>query len=467
MSQRERDRLKVMAAVMDGKRTQAEAGRLMKLSPRQVRRMARRLAKEGDAGVIHRLRGRPSNHRRDEAVRRQAVDIYRREMSDFTLVMASEKLAVRHLPVPPRTLRDWLEAEGVRQPKYRRDVHRTRRERRPCFGELEQADGSHHDWLEGRGPWMVLVAMIDDATSKVTARFYGGETTEAYMDLLGRYLRRHGRMVAMYVDRDSIFRAEHRDPSEPQPSLTQFSRALGDLGIDLILAHSPQAKGRIERFFQTAQDRLVKELRLAKAATMEEANAVLEKTFLPWFNRWCRVKAASPNDAHRPLQPSMRLESILSFQDRRKVGNDYTIRFNNEVYQILPPARPGLRGGWVIVEQRRDGTLHLRFKTAYLKYRIGGPAHSAGALPPHPRSLSRSRTPADRAKERGHAADAARPAAVRPASGRSGRTPAEPYPPRGKTTVPHPKPYRPPADHPWRQSGHFNPPQKADISIHP
>jgi hypothetical protein len=211
----------------------------------------------------------------------------------------------------------------------------------------------------------------------------------------------------------------------------------------------------------------VKELRLAKAATMAEANAVLEKTFLPWFNRWCSVAPASPNDANRPLHPSMRLESILSFQERRKVGNDYTIRFNNEVYQILPPARPGLRGGWVTVERRLDGTLHLRFKTAFLNYRLWGPAPRAGALPPDPRSLSLSRTPATREHKRGHAAGAARPAAVRPASGRSGRTPAEPCPPRGKTSVPYPQPYRPPADHPWRQSGHFNPPKKADISIHP
>jgi transposase-like protein len=222
MSQRERDRLKVMAPVLGKKRTQAEAARLMGLCARQVRRIQRRLEKVGDAGIIHRLRGLPSNHRRDADVRRQAVEIYRREMSDFNLTMASEKLAARKVKVPARTLRDWLSAEGLWKPKYKRDQHRSRRERRACFGELVQADGSHHDWLEGRGPWMVLVAMIDDATSKVTARFYPGETTEAYMDLLRRYLMRHGRMAAMYVDRDSIFRAEDHDPYEPRPSLTQF-----------------------------------------------------------------------------------------------------------------------------------------------------------------------------------------------------------------------------------------------------
>ena len=467
MSQRERDRLRVMAPVLGKKRTQAEAGRLMGLCARQVRRIHRRLEKEGDAGIIHRLRGRPSNHRRDEAIRRQAVEIYRLEMPDFNLTMASEKLAARKVKVPARTLRDWLSAEGLWQPKYKRDKHRSRRERRACWGELVQADGSHHDWLEGRGPRMVLVAMIDDATSKVTARFYPGETTEAYMDLLGRYLRRHGRMAAMYVDRDSIFRAEDHDPYDPRPNLTQFSRALEELGIQLILAYSPQAKGRIERFFQTAQDRLVKELRLAKAATMEEANAVLQKTFLRWFNRWCVVKAVSPNDAHRPLEASMRLESILSFQENRKVGNDYTIRLDNQVYQLLPPALPGQRGGWVTVEKRLNGTLHVRFKDTYVKYRTCGRSRDAGASPPHPQSLSLQGTPAGGCHKEGRAAEATRPSAVRPASGRSGRTPAEPYPPRGKTTLPDATPYRPPSDHPWRRGGHFNPPKPADILIHP
>jgi hypothetical protein len=252
MSQRDRDRLKVLSLVKDGKRSQVEAARLLRLSTRQIRRLQLRLAAEGDGGVIHRLRGRPSNHRRSQALRRQAVRIFRKEMPDFGAQLACEKLAERGLVVPVGTLRDWLRAEGLLQPRRRRDQHRRRRERRECFGELVQGDGSHHDWLEGRGPWMVLVVFIDDATSKVTARFYPGETTEAYMDLLGRYLRRHGRMAAMYVDRDSIFRAEDQHPSDPRPTLTQFSRALGELQIELILAYSPQAKGRIERFFQTA-----------------------------------------------------------------------------------------------------------------------------------------------------------------------------------------------------------------------
>ncbi len=179
------------------------------------------------------------------------------------------------------------------------------------------------------------------------------------MDLLWRYMRKRGRMTAMYVDRDSIFRAEKRDPHDPQPTLTQFKRALNELQIGLILANTPQAKGRVERFNKTAQDRLVKELRLAGATTMEQANEVLDKVFLPWFNRRCVVPPVSPNNAHRPLHQSMRLGSILSIQEKRKVTNDYTIRLDNHVYQILPPALPGLRGGWVTIEKRLDGKLHL------------------------------------------------------------------------------------------------------------
>ena len=278
MSQRERDRLKVLSLVAQGKRSQVEAARLLRLSTRQTRRLQKRLRVQGDAGLVHKLRGRPSNHRRAGSLRQQVVGIFKAQMADFGALLASEKLQQRGLAVPVGTLRDWLRAEGLLQPKRQRDKHRRRRERRQCFGELVQADGSHHDWLEGRGPRAVLVAMIDDATSKLTARFYPAETTEAYMDLLRRYIRKHGRMVAMYVDRDSIFRAEDHDPHDPRPTLTQFKRALNELEIDLILANSPQAKGRVERSHQTAQDRLVKELRLAGASTIQQANDVLDKT---------------------------------------------------------------------------------------------------------------------------------------------------------------------------------------------
>ena len=304
MSQHERDVLKVMSLVLSGKRTQAEAARLLGRSERQVRRLQRRLEKDGDGGVVHRLRGRRSNNALDKAVRTRALSLCRKHYVGFGPTLAAEKLSEEHdLPMSVETLRGLLLAEGLWVRKRHRDKHRARRERRACFGEMVQADASEHDWLEGRGPMLTLVGMIDDATDRIVCRFVASETTEAYMDVLGRWIGKHGRPGSWYTDRHGIFRAEEKVAGydEKRAVPTQFSRALGELGIELILANSPQAKGRVERLWGTAQDRLVKELRLAKARTIEQANAVLEEKFMPWFNRRCTHKPASGNDAHRPL----------------------------------------------------------------------------------------------------------------------------------------------------------------------
>jgi hypothetical protein len=254
MSQQERDVLQILQLVHAGSLTQVEAARLLRLSSRQVRRLLRRLADEGDQAVVHRLRGKPSNHRIDPALRRKILTAYRRDYSDFGPTFASEKLAEQGLAVSPETLRQWLLAEGLWHRQRRRDPHRQRRPRRSCFGELVQMDTSIHDWTEGRGEPMVLVNMIDDATSRILSGFYEGETVEAHFDLLGRWIQRYGRPRALYTDRDSIF--EYQDKGRGDPSgVTQFGRALAELDIELILARSPQAKGRVERFFETAQDR--------------------------------------------------------------------------------------------------------------------------------------------------------------------------------------------------------------------
>jgi transposase InsO family protein len=373
---------------------------------------------------------------------------YRERYNGFGPTLAAEKLTAEGLVVSDETLRNWLLTAALWTQKRQRDKHRQRRDRRECFGELTQADGSEHDWLEGRGPRMVLLVMIDDATSKVVARFYPAETTEGYMDLLRRYVRKHGRMVAMYTDNDSVF---VNWDAQGNRVATQFSRALDELDIGWIPAGSPQAKGRVERFNGTAQDRLVKELRLAEATTMEEANKVLDAIFLPWFNRRCTVKPASGNDAHRRLHASMNLSAILSIQETRTVSNDYTIRLDNQVYQLLKPALPGQRGGLVIVEQRLDGSMRIRFKQTYLAYHQIGPAERVGALPPAPRSLSHGRAPAAGRKKQGQAVVTAGPCAVRLAVGRSGRTPAEPCPPNGGRKNKPKRPWRPPAEHPWRK----------------
>jgi hypothetical protein len=227
------------------------------------------------------------------------------------------------------------------------------------------------------------------------------------------------------------------------------------LAIEWIPAYSPQAKGRVERFNQTAQDRLVKELRLAKAANVEQANEVLGATFLPWFNRRCTVKPVSANDAHRPIHQAMDLAAILSVQDTRTVGNDYTFRLDNRVYQLPPPPLPGLRRGKVLIEQRLDGSMHVRFKKHYLQFQLVATtaAEDLGALPPNPRSLSHWRIPADNTK--GCATEATQPSAVHPTVKRSGRTPALPYHPDG-THIATPKaPYRPPPSHPGETNRSF------------
>lgn len=382
MSQRERDVLKVMQPVLDGERTQAEAARLLRLSARQVRRIQHKLRAGGDAALVHGLRGKPSNHRRDPALRRGVLKAYRARYPDFGPTLAAEKLAAEGLHVGAETLRRWLLAEGLWERRRHRDPHRSRRPRRSCFGELVQMDASIHDWLEGRGEEVVLITMIDDATSRVMARFYPAGTVEAHMDLLGRWLRKYGRPSAIYTDRHSIFEPHEKGRPRADPeAMTQFGRALAELDVELIRAYSPQAKGRVERSFGTAQDRWVKELRLARAKTCEQANAALER-LVPDHNRRFARTASTPTDAHRHLGPAHRLESILSTQSERVVSNDYVVRWANRHYQLLPPVHPGERGGRVVIEQRLDGSMAIRFGKRYLAYRevkaTGGREEAAG-----------------------------------------------------------------------------------------
>ena len=463
MSQRERDVLKVMSGVLGGERTQVEAARLLGRSVRQVRRMQRRLEEEGDGAVMHGLRGRPSNRRVGEGIRERVLAEYRRELMGFGPTLASEKLAERRLEVVPETLRLWLTSAGLWERQRKRDRHRRRRERRACFGELVQMDTSIHDWTEGRGEEMVLVAMIDDATSRIEARFYCGETLESHWDLLGRWRVRYGRPRALYTDRDSIFQSQSRGRGNRQ-AVTQFGRALEELEIELIWAYSPQAKGRVERFFGVAQDRWVKELRLRGVKTRAAANQWLERRLVAEYNQRYSVRPLSGSDAHRGLGPRHHPGAILSVQCQRVVANDYTVRLDNRIYQLEPPAWPGLRGGRVTIEDRLDGTRAIRFRERYLKFHevaVGGT--QSGAFPVQSGSLSHSR-PLAALKQKDRAClMQTRSAATRPVAGRSGRTPAEPYPPDGNGEITGKVPDRPAADHPWRRS--FLNWRKADISI--
>jgi len=398
---RERDRLRVLHEVEKQHIGQWEAAQQLALSGRQLRRLLARIRNEGDGGLIHKLRGRPAKRRIAEGVKRRAMAIVAREYPDFGPTLAAEYLAAHHgLPVSRETLRKWMMQAGLWKRRRQRvlEVH-VWRPRRSCVGELVQWDTSDHDWLEGRGPRLSLLAMIDDATSRVLARFAEQDTTQENFRLLWSYLERWGRPVEFYTDKDSMFtvnraRKEAEDEAWPE-ALTQIGRALRELRIGWIAAHSPQAKGRVERFFGTAQDRLVKGLRKAGVQVLEEANRYLELQYLPeWNSRFTR-EAANPSDAHRPLRAEHDLAVILCHVEGRVVNNDYTFRYAGKSYQIAREAiRPGLRGGVVRVEERLDSSLAVRFGNGYLtitpcepRARLEGEASSRP--PAHPARASK------------------------------------------------------------------------------
>jgi hypothetical protein len=462
MSQRERDRLRILHDLKARRLKQTKAAELLDLTIRQVRRLLDRWTELGDPGLIHGLRGRPSNRSCKASLRRRVLARYRKKYADFGPTLASEKLASDGLVVSPDTLRRWLLAEGLWQRRRRRDVHRQRRPRRSCFGELVQMDTSIHDWTEGRGESMVLITMIDDATSRLLARFYPSDTVEAHFDLLGRWLVAQGRPRALYTDRHSIFESQKRGVPDAEGE-TQFGRALAELDIELIRARSPQAKGRVERSFGTAQDRWVKEMRLAKVRTIDQANALLER-LLPDHNRRFAVPAADEADGHRAVGKRHHLAAILSVQTVRVVSNDYVVRLANRFYQLDKPIYPGERGGKVVVEMRLDGTMAIRLGDRYLNYheietRV---PNSASADSASADSASADSASADSAsaedEEKSSEKKGRRPSkdrrspGVKPTGGRSGRTPAEPYPPDGKKQDKTSGPHRPRADHPWRRS---------------
>ena len=369
MSDRELERLVVLKSVASKFRTQGEASALLGLSTRQVRRLLGRVRVEGDSAVVHKLRGRASNRCRDASLRRRVIELYRQEMSDYGPTLACERLAEKHrLIVPRETLRRWLVSAGAWERSRQRDVPRMRRARRACFGEMLQADGSVHDWLEGRGPRCTLIALIDDATSTVLARFHPAETTESYFDVFGRWVRRHGLPIALYTDRSGIFRTERKKRETDLEKEPQFARALEQLWVRRILAYSPQAKGRVERLFGTLQDRWVKALREAGASTIEEANDLLDRQLLKAFNTRFTIPAASVQNAHRPSPRASDLASALCVHTERVVSNDYTVRHAKKVYQLMQPLPPGLRGSTITLETRSHGEVLLRSGQTFLPW---------------------------------------------------------------------------------------------------
>jgi hypothetical protein len=302
MNKRERERLAIMAGVKRKELTLVQASEVLDLCYRQTKRVWRRYQVEGDAGLVHRLRGKPSIRRKPAAVREAALALYeQKNYEDFGPTLLAEHLERRQIEVDHETVRRWLLAAGKWTVRRRRQKHRQWRERKACLGEMVQLDGSHHDWFEGRRAPCVLMVMVEDATNRVWAQFFEEETTHASYDVFEGWAKKHGLPGSLYVDRDSIYRCEGKatiaDQLAGQEPQTQFGRAMAQLGVKLILANSPQAKGRVERMNGVLQDRLVKELRLAGIRELESANRFLRK-WLTGFNRRFEHPAASPLDVH-------------------------------------------------------------------------------------------------------------------------------------------------------------------------
>jgi transposase len=375
MSQQERDWLDWLKRAKDGGMTQVKVAQKMGVSDRWVRTLLKRMEKQGDAVVVHGLRGRASNRKLTAEVQAQTMEILKQPLwHDFGPTFAAEQLAKLHqLEISKETLRAWMIEAGLWKPGSRKtqELH-CWRPRRSAFGELVQWDTSEHDWLEGRGPVRYLVRLIDDATSWSWGRFVERDATPFNMAVLWEYLEKNGRMVDVYTDRDSMFAVpprpgESQDQQRATDRLTQLGRALRELGIGSILALSPQAKGRVERSFRTAQDRLVKQLRLARIATMESANAFLEKEYWPEWNECFASPVQEFPNQHRALIESLDLAAILCHVEERVIGNDYTFSFAGQRYQIArEDVQAGMRHQRLRLELRLNGDLQARYQSRYL-----------------------------------------------------------------------------------------------------
>jgi transposase len=428
LTTKELKRIHLIHEIQAGRMTAKSAAEILGLSVRQVRRLLKRQLDAGDAGLAHGNRGRASSHRLETGIRERIVELAKGKYRDYNDCHFQEELA--DLPEPIRvsrsTLRTIRRAEGVPSPRKRRAPrHRSRRERKPQAGMLLQTDGSRHDWLEGRGPWLTLVGFIDDASGEVPwAGFREEEDAAGYFLGLCSICLTQGIPGAIYADQHTIFQSPgdatlEQELAGEQPR-SQLGRLLDELGIELIAAHSAQAKGRIERLWETLQDRLVKALREAGAMNAEEANRVLA-AFLPKFNTRFRVAPAQPGSAYLPWPADYRSENFFCFKHTRIVTNDNTIAFDGHRLQIPPgPQRRSYAKARVDVWQHLDGSLEMRYQGE---------------------SLARFRPATDAPVRVGK---------FTPAPGQTAVTqPASPAVTQSKTRTP----YRPAANHPWRRSG--------------
>jgi transposase len=421
MTIKELKRAHVLQEVENGRMTGVAAAEVLRVSERQVRRLLRTYREKGAVGLAHGNRGKASKRRMDEQTRERIVGLIDKDYRDYNTLHLQEELEEEHgIVVSYSALRRLRQVANLPSPRTRRVTpHRSRRERKPVAGMMLQADGSDHDWLEGRGPRLTLIAYIDDATNEVPAAvFRQQEDAAGYMLALRDLCQTHGLPLSLYADRHKIFRAEQKASIEQQLAgeepLSQFGRALSELAIEYIPAYSPQAKGRVERLFGTLQDRLVKALRKANACTIEQANRVLAD-FLPRFNTRFTKQAAQPGSAFQPWPADLRPSDVFCFKYTRVVRNDNTISFDKHVLQIPPgPQRRSWARAQVELRQHLEGHLSVHY---------------------HDQQIAVFQPAADTPLRIGHFTPAPQPI-------------PEPEPPPSPRQR---KSYKPPPDHPWRR----------------
>lgn len=377
MSVKELSRYEIITSLIQGHINGTQAAKQLQLSVRQVKRVKAKVRKHGAWGAIHQNRGRPSNNRTPPAILEKTKKFLRAAYADFKPTFAAEKLRERHaINLSSEKVRQLMTAEGLWKPKPRKQnkQYRSWRPRKEYVGEMEQFDGSYHRWFEDRAPECCLLASVDDATGTITkAEFAFNESVCSVFAFWKAYVEKQGKPLSIYLDKYSTYKVNHASAVDNSELLTQFERAARQLNIRLITAHSPQAKGRIERLFETLQDRLVKELRLRNISAIEEANQFLEDEYVPRFNTQFGVKAVKGDNLHRALVAGegKELDHIFSVHSERHINNDFTIRFQNNWIQ-LERAQPTtvFRTDKVLLEEWLDGTLHIKLRNKYLNFHI-------------------------------------------------------------------------------------------------
>ena len=384
LSNKEQQRLDIIKATLERKITNGQAAKMLCISSRQVQRLKKAVKTEGEKTIRHKLKGRKSNHSVDSSIKENLLKKIKDAYRDFKPGFATEKLWEQYgTSVTSQTIRVWMIEAGLWKPRKQKKTgkYRSWRPRKEYYGELAQFDACYHYWFENRycdkegySIETCLLAAIDDATGKITkAEFSLNEGVVAVFNFWEKYVLEIGKPTNVYLDKFSTYKINHKSAVDNHELITQFQRAMLDLAINLILAHSPQAKGRVERLFQTLQDRLIKEMRLAGINTLDEGNKFLKKTFIPKFNQKFAVVPTKEGNVHKSLSEIDRenLSRIFSIQSRRRVNNDFTIQFKNSWYQLeeLQPTTVRARDK-ILVEEWLNRTIHFSLREKYLNYTI-------------------------------------------------------------------------------------------------